>query len=137
MKVERVPWGEARASARDSLTKSLRYFPPADRHRLLWKLPYSLKAFKPRAYILEDGRYLLDASLEFVIRQTENVSLKFLEMIGPRLSTNRLFNRYLSAHIHYAFTKPANHPPDGPEPRDPEGLCARSTCAQCLSRSSS
>lgn len=99
--------------------KSLHLLSPVNRHRLLWKLRYSLKAFKQRAYILEDGRYLHYASLEFVIRQTESVGLKFLEMIGPRLSTDRLFNRYLSAHIHYAFTKPANQRPAGSEHRDP------------------
>jgi ubiquinone/menaquinone biosynthesis C-methylase UbiE len=98
--------------------ESLHFFTPVNRHRLLWKLPYSLKAFKPRAYILEDGRYLFYASLEYVIRQTENVGLEFLEMVGPRMSTKRWFNRYLSAHIHYAFGKPATQTPAGPERRD-------------------
>jgi ubiquinone/menaquinone biosynthesis C-methylase UbiE len=93
--------------------KSLHLFSPVYRRRLLWKLRYCPKAFKSREYILEEGRYLFYASLEFVIRQTESVGLKFLEMIGPRMSTNRRFNRYLSAHIHYAFTKPANRRPTG------------------------
>ena len=89
--------------------KSLHFFSPVNRHRLLWKSRYFLKAFLSRAYVFEDGRYLFYASLEFVIRQAEAAGLKFLEMVGPRMSTTRRFNRYLSAHIHYVFTKPDIH----------------------------
>jgi ubiquinone/menaquinone biosynthesis C-methylase UbiE len=99
--------------------KSLHLFSRCYPGRLRWRLRNSLKAFKPQAYVLENGLHSYYASPAFVIEQTETVGFKFLEMIGFRMSTNWWFNRYFSPYIHYAFTKPANHAPDGSEPRDP------------------
>jgi SAM-dependent methyltransferase len=86
--------------------KFLHLFSPRRRYRLLWRLRNSLKAFKARAYVLEDGLYGLCASPEFVIQQTEGVGLRFLEMVGFNMSTNSRFNRYSSPYIHYAFRRP-------------------------------
>ena len=86
--------------------------------RLRWRLRNSLKAFKPRAYVLEDGFHIYYASPEFVIEQTETVGFKFVEMMGFRMSTNWWFNTYFSPYIHYAFTKPADQRPDRSARRD-------------------
>jgi len=91
--------------------KSLHLFSPRDRYRLLWKLRNCLKAFKQRAYVLEAGLHALYASREFVIRQTEQVGLKFLEMVWFRMIGNERIDRYFSPCIHYVFTKPDNSPP--------------------------
>jgi ubiquinone/menaquinone biosynthesis C-methylase UbiE len=86
--------------------KSLHFFSPRYRYRLLWKLRNSLKAFKQRAYVLECGLHSFYASPEYVIRQTESVGLKLLEMKWFKLSGNGRFDRHFSPYIHYVFTKP-------------------------------
>jgi ubiquinone/menaquinone biosynthesis C-methylase UbiE len=88
--------------------KSLHFFSPRYRGRLRWKFRNSLKAFKQRAYVLEAGLHTLYASSDFVIRQTESVGLKFLEMIWFRMIGNERIDRYFSSYIHYVFTKPVN-----------------------------
>ena len=88
--------------------KSLHLFSPRDRDRVLWKLRNCLRAFKPRAYVLEAGLHMLYASREFVIGQTEQVGLKFLEMVWFKLIGNERIDRYFSSYNHYVFTKPAS-----------------------------
>ena len=90
--------------------KSLHFFSPRYRGRLLWKFRNSLKAFKQRAYVLEVGLHTLYTSPEFVIRQTESFDLKFLEMMWFRMIGNDRFDKYFSPYSHYVFTKPDNQP---------------------------
>jgi len=86
--------------------KTLHLFSPRHWRRFPWKLRNTLKAFKAREYIFDDGLYGLHASPEFVIQQTETAGFKFLEMVGCRMSANWRLNRYLSPFIYYAFGKP-------------------------------
>jgi hypothetical protein len=60
MKVKCLHWREAQAYAQEwnSLIESLHFSSSVYRHRRLWKLRYSLKAFKPRAHIMEYGAVL-------------------------------------------------------------------------------
>jgi ubiquinone/menaquinone biosynthesis C-methylase UbiE len=90
--------------------KSLHVFSPRYRHRLLWKLRNSVRAFKARAYVVETGLHTLYTSREFVIGQTEQVGLKFLETVWFRMIGNERIDRYFSPYIHYVFTKPVNPP---------------------------
>jgi ubiquinone/menaquinone biosynthesis C-methylase UbiE len=85
--------------------KSLHWFSPYYRNRLGWKARNSIKAFKEWDYVVEDGVYAFYGSPGFVVRQTEAVGLKLLEMRGFfRLGTGRL-DRYFSPYVHYVFTK--------------------------------
>jgi ubiquinone/menaquinone biosynthesis C-methylase UbiE len=90
--------------------KSLHLFSPRYRYRVLWKLRNSLRAFRQRAYVLEAGLHTLYTSREFVIGQTEQVGLKFLEMVWFRMFGNERIDRYFSPYIHYVFAKPNNQP---------------------------
>jgi ubiquinone/menaquinone biosynthesis C-methylase UbiE len=90
--------------------KSMHWFSPYYKRRLRWKLRNSMKAFKEWSYILEDGAHAFYASQEFVVRQTEDVGLKLLEMRWfPKYGIGDL-DRYLSPYIHYVFTKPVAAP---------------------------
>jgi len=92
--------------------KSLHLFSPRYRYRVLWKIRNSLRAFKQRAYVLEAGLHTLYTSREFVIRQTEQVGLRFLEMVWFRMFGNERIDRYFSPYIHYVFNKPVSPQPD-------------------------
>jgi ubiquinone/menaquinone biosynthesis C-methylase UbiE len=87
--------------------KSLHWFSPNYRHRLPWKLRHSIKAYREWAYLWEEGVYGFYASPEFVVRQTESLGLKLLEMMWFRKLGIDRFDRYFSPYIHYAFRKPA------------------------------
>jgi ubiquinone/menaquinone biosynthesis C-methylase UbiE len=99
--------------------KSLHLFSPRDRSRVIWKLRNSLKAFKQRAYVLEAGLHTLYTSREFVIGQTEQAGLKFLEMVWFRMIGNERIDRYFSPYIHYVFTKSTSQVPGSSEPPNP------------------
>jgi len=86
--------------------KSLHFFSPRYRYRVLWKVRNSLRAFKQRTYVLEAGLHTLYTSREFVIKQTEMVGLKFLEMVWFRMFGNGRIDSYFSPYIHYVFIKP-------------------------------
>ncbi len=90
--------------------KSLHFFSPRYRGRLFWKFRSALKAFKQRAYVLEAGLHSFYASREYVIRQTESVGLRFLEMVWFRMIGHARVDRYFSPYIHYVFAKPDNQP---------------------------
>ncbi len=92
--------------------KSLHFFSPRYRYRVLWKLRNSLKAFKQRAYVLEAGVHTLYTSPAYVIRQTESAGLKCLEMMWFRMIGNDRLDRYLSPYIHYVFAKPVSQRQD-------------------------
>src|ERR1700722_19398317 len=88
--------------------KSLHWFSPYYRNRLIWKARNSIKAFKECDYVVEGGVYTFYASSGFVVGQTQAVGLKMVEMRGFfKLGTGRL-DRYFSPYIHYVFTKPEN-----------------------------
>jgi ubiquinone/menaquinone biosynthesis C-methylase UbiE len=92
--------------------KSLHFFSPRYRGHLGWKLRNSLRAFKQRAYVQEAGLHTLYTSRQFVVRQTESVGLKFLEMMWFRMIGNERIDRYFSPYIYYVFAKPANQQHD-------------------------
>jgi ubiquinone/menaquinone biosynthesis C-methylase UbiE len=99
--------------------KSLHFFSPRYRRRLLWKSRNALRAFKDRAYVSEYEMHYLYTSREFVIRQTEQVGLKFLEMVWIKMIGNERIDRYFSPWLHYAFRKPAFQLPGSSEPPKP------------------
>lgn len=86
--------------------KSLRFFSWRYRYRLQWVFRNILKAFQQRAYVLEDGSHLLFTSPDYVIRQTEDVGLVFLEMLGFTMVGNKRIDRCWSPYLHYVFKKP-------------------------------
>jgi SAM-dependent methyltransferase len=86
--------------------KSIHWFSPYYRGRLRWKLRNSIKAFREWDYVLEDGVYAFYATPDFVVRQTEEVGLKLLEMRGFSKLRNERLDRYFSPFIHYVFRKP-------------------------------
>lgn len=88
--------------------KSLHWFSPYYKFRLLWKFRNCIKAFKEWDYVLEDGVYAFYASSRLVVRQAEEVGLTLLEMKGfSKIGIVRL-DLYFSPYIHYAFLKPLN-----------------------------
>jgi ubiquinone/menaquinone biosynthesis C-methylase UbiE len=88
--------------------KSMHWFSPCHRRQLLWKFRYCRKAYGEWAYVVEYGSFhTFYASRQFVIRQTESLGLKLLEMKWHRKLGVDRFDRYFSPFIHYAFRKPA------------------------------
>jgi len=86
--------------------KSMRCFSPFYRNRLMWKLRNSAKAFREWVYIEEEGLHHFYSSRDFVLWQTSEVGLRFLEMKWiSKLGIDRV-DRYFSPYIHYAFEKP-------------------------------
>jgi ubiquinone/menaquinone biosynthesis C-methylase UbiE len=86
--------------------KSLHWFSPYYRNKLLWRARNSIRAFKEWDYVLEDGVYAFYGAPGFVVRQTEAVGLRLIEMRGfCKLGAGRL-DSYLSPYLHYVFTKP-------------------------------
>ena len=86
--------------------KSLHWFSPYYRDRLIWKLRNCIKAFKSSDYIVEDGVHAFYASPDFVVKQTEDVGLKLIEMKGfSKIGIERL-DRFFSPYVHYVFLKP-------------------------------
>jgi ubiquinone/menaquinone biosynthesis C-methylase UbiE len=86
--------------------KSMHWFSPCYRGRMRWKLRNSPKAFKEWAYIREDDVYSFYASAEFVVRQTETVGLRLMEMKWFRKVGVDRIDRYFSPFIYYVFEKP-------------------------------
>jgi SAM-dependent methyltransferase len=86
--------------------KSLHWFSPCYRDRLAWKLRHAPKAFRQRAYVVEDGLHAFYAAAGYVIRQTERVGLALLEMRWFRKLGVERFDRYFSPYVHYVFVKP-------------------------------
>ncbi|MGA3332613.1 MAG: class I SAM-dependent methyltransferase [Terracidiphilus sp.] len=86
--------------------KSLHWFSPAYRGRLLWKLRSSAKAFRDWAYVLEYDVHTFFASSQYAVRQTEDVGLKLLEVRGFNRFGSSSIDLYFSPYIHYVFEKP-------------------------------
>jgi ubiquinone/menaquinone biosynthesis C-methylase UbiE len=87
--------------------KSMHWFSPYYRDRLLWKFRNAFKAYREWAYVLEFGTiHNFYASAPYIVRQVESVGLQLLDMRWfQKLRVSRL-DRYLSPYIHYAFRKP-------------------------------
>ena len=88
--------------------KSLHLFSPYYGERWRWKLRNCFRAFKEWAYVLEDGVYTFYATPNFVVRQTEELGLNFLEMKGFSEFGGERLDRYFSPYFLYIFTKPAS-----------------------------
>jgi SAM-dependent methyltransferase len=86
--------------------KSMHWYSPYYRERMRWKLRNTLKAFKEWDYILEDGVYAFYASPEFVIRQTEAIGLKLVEVMGFSRYKKQSLDLYFSPYVHFVFRKP-------------------------------
>jgi SAM-dependent methyltransferase len=87
--------------------KSLRLYSPYYLRRPLWKLRNAFKALTKGAYVHEDGLHVYFASTDFVVRQTEALGLRFMEINS---STFHRFgiksaDSYFAPFIHYVFTK--------------------------------
>jgi len=74
-------------------------------NRPLWKMRNTLRGLRDCAYVFEGRTYTFHASPAYVVAQVEAEGFRLEEMIGFRLSRNRLFNQYCSPYIHYAFRK--------------------------------
>jgi ubiquinone/menaquinone biosynthesis C-methylase UbiE len=86
--------------------KSMHWFSPYYRGRMSWKLRNSWRAFKEWDYVLEDGVHAFYAAPEFVIRQTESMGFKLVEVRGFSKITNERLDRYFSPYLHFVFRKP-------------------------------
>jgi ubiquinone/menaquinone biosynthesis C-methylase UbiE len=86
--------------------KSLHWFSPYYRNRLLWKFRNMFRAFKEWDYVLEEGVHMFYASYEFVVAQTEEMGLKLLETRSFSRFRSERIDRYFSPYIYYAFFKP-------------------------------
>lgn len=88
--------------------KSFEWWSPFYLLRPLWKLRNTLRGSKTGRYVYDSGLYLYFATPDLVIRQTEALGVKFLEMNSSsfdRFGMERL-NRRCAPYIHYAFRKP-------------------------------
>lgn len=86
--------------------KSLHWYSPYYRDRLLWKIRNVIHAFKEWGYILENGVHAFYASPDFVIKQTEATGLKLVEMKGFSRIGNERLDIYFSPYVYYVFEKP-------------------------------
>jgi ubiquinone/menaquinone biosynthesis C-methylase UbiE len=86
--------------------KSMHLFSPYYRDRMRWKLRNTTRAFKEWDYILEDGVHAFYASPEFVVRQTEEIGLKLVEVRGFSKLANERLDVYYSPYVHFVFMKP-------------------------------
>lgn len=89
--------------------RSLRFYSPYYVRKPLWKFRNALKAITKADYVYEDGLYTYFASSDFVVRQTEALGLRLLEMNS---STFRRFgikslDNHFAPFIHYVFVKPS------------------------------
>jgi ubiquinone/menaquinone biosynthesis C-methylase UbiE len=86
--------------------KSLHWFAPGYGRGLRWKLSNCLRAFGPRSYIWEDCLCTFYAAPKYVVRQTEDVGLRLLEVRGFNRFKSVAIDLYFSPYIHYVFEKP-------------------------------
>jgi ubiquinone/menaquinone biosynthesis C-methylase UbiE len=86
--------------------KSLHWFSPNYGRGLHWKLRNSFRAFGARSYIWEDCLCTFYAAPKYVVRQTEDVGLRLLEVRGFNRFKSSVIDLYFSPYIHYVFEKP-------------------------------
>jgi SAM-dependent methyltransferase len=88
---------------------SLRLFSPHYLRKPLWKLRNAFTRSNDGRYVYENGLHTHFASPDFVIRQTESLGPKLLEMNSSsfhRLGIESL-DRYFAPYVHYVFRKPS------------------------------
>lgn len=86
--------------------KSLHWFSPNYGRGLRWKFRNSLRAFGTQSYIWEDCLCTFYAASKYVVRQTEAVGLRLLEVRGFNRFKSAAIDLYFSPYIHYVFEKP-------------------------------
>ena len=86
--------------------KSLHWFSLNYGRGLHWKLRNCFRAFGARSYIWEDRQWLFYAAPKYVVRQTEDVGLRLLEVHGFKRFKSSGIDLYFSPYIHYVFEKP-------------------------------
>ncbi len=86
--------------------KSLHWFSPYYRGKLRWKLRNVFRAFGTRCYIWDGPEYMLYTIPKYVVRQTESVGLKLLEVRGFNRFRSTRIDQYFSPYLQYVFTKP-------------------------------
>ena len=77
--------------------------------RPFWKLRNTLKAFANGEYVYEGGLHRYFASPDFVVRQTEALGMRLLEMNSSAFHRFGIksADSYFAPYIHYVFTKPS------------------------------
>ena len=86
---------------------SLHWVSPHYLRKPLWKFRNAFGGSRRARYVYEDGLHTYFASPESVIRQTEALGVKLLEMNASsfhRIGRESL-DRYFAPYIHYAFRK--------------------------------
>jgi ubiquinone/menaquinone biosynthesis C-methylase UbiE len=86
--------------------KSLHWFSPYYRQQLRWKLRNCVRAFKEWDYVWEGNLCTFYAAPEFVIRQAEELGVRFLEARGFAKFRSEKLDRYFSPYLLYVFRRP-------------------------------
>lgn len=86
--------------------KSLHWFSPYYSRNLRWKFRNCWRAFGTHCYIREGSEYPLYTVPDYVVRQTEGVGLKLVEVCGFDRYRSKRIDQYFSPYLHYVFTKP-------------------------------
>jgi ubiquinone/menaquinone biosynthesis C-methylase UbiE len=87
--------------------KSLHWFSPYYRARLLWKFRNCIRALKEWDYVFEDGEYLFYGSTGFVVHQAEDLGFQFVEARGFTKIPSIRLDHYFSPYLLYVFRSPA------------------------------
>ena len=86
--------------------RSLSLFSPYFREKLGWKLRNFLHAFGTQSYIWEGAEYIHYTVPKYVVRQTEAVGLRLLEIRGFKRYKWERIDQYFSPYLQYVFNKP-------------------------------
>jgi len=86
--------------------KSLHWFSPYYGRNLRWKARNCLRAFGEPCYVKEGSEYSFYTVPGYVVRQTESVGIKLLEIRGFNRFRSIRLDQYFSPYLHYVFTKP-------------------------------
>ena len=86
--------------------KSLHWFSPYYRNRRRWKFRNMSRAFDTHSYIWDGAEYMLYTIPRYVVRQTETVGLRLLEIRGLNRYRSARIDQYFSPYLQYVFTKP-------------------------------
>lgn len=81
------------------------YYFPGDRWRLRWMLRNTLRAFRDRSYLVENGMPNFYGSPEYIIKQVNAQGFQFIDAVGLLASRKWWFNKYVSPYIHYMFKR--------------------------------
>lgn len=89
--------------------RSLRWYSPYYLRKPLWKFRNGFRGSRNGSYVYEDGLHTWFASSDVVIRQTEALGVKLLEMVSSSFHRFRVesLDQYFAPFIHYAFRRPS------------------------------